>query len=153
MPSSIHPSISLHLQFTIAAQCKASLKPACMCVCVLVYVCNLGLGLPVWCSLFCLWRKERMSMLLSNGAEALSLRPSVLLRALFTSMYWECERVCVCVCVCVCVHVHVWICLKSPQLLRLHGQANAVGTMSACVNVPFHLVTTEIHAAQRRYRI
>lgn len=50
-------------------------------------------------------------------------------------------------CAFVGVHVHVWICLKSPQLLHLHGQANAVGTMSACVNVPFHLVTTEIHAA------
>ncbi len=149
MPSSIHPSISLHLQFTIAAQCKASLKPACMSVCVLVYVCNLGLGLPVWCSLFCLWRKERMSMLLSNGAEALSLHPSVLLRALFTSMYWECERVCVCVCVCMYMCGFVW------RVLNFFVFMVRLMQLGLCqlVNVPFHLVTTEIHAAQRRYRI
>lgn len=75
-------------------------------------------------------------MRLSNGAKVLSLRPSVLSE--------RCSLQCT-----KRAHVRVCVRLKSPQLLSLHGQPNAVGAMSACVNAPFHLirVTAERHVS------
>lgn len=138
---SVHLSISLGytcsaFQFIITALSRAS-QPACSYVCVLVYVCNLGLGLPVWCSLFVReGKKERARGSLMEARYCLCVLQCFQSTAHFNVLR---ERVYV------CAYSYVCIRLKSSQLLSLHGQANAVGTMSACVNVPFHLmpVTTE----------